>query len=166
LKAMRRSEDEKSASSATGRRFAVLATRWYDEVVDGLIAGALDAFREHGALESDVELFRVPGAFEMPLAAQKAAETGRFDGVVCLGAVVRGETPHFDYIAGEAARGLADVARKTGIPVGFGILTCDTLDQARERSGPGHGNKGAEAARAVVDMIALIEQLASPERAS
>jgi len=144
---------------AKGRRFAVLATRWYEDIVDGLLKGALGALYGCGATEDDIDVFRVPGAFEMPLAAQKTAATGRFSGVICLGAVVRGDTPHFDYIAGEAAAGLAAVARETGVPVGFGILTCDTLEQARERSEEGGGNKGAEAALAVVEMVNLLERL-------
>ena len=159
MKQMKKSSPGTPEANAAGRRFAILATRWYEEIIDGLIAGARELLHSSGAAEEEVELFRVPGAFEMPLAAKKAAETKRFDGIVCLGAVIRGETPHFDYIAGEAAAGLAAVARETGVPVGFGILTCDTLEQARARSAPGEDNKGAEAARAVVEMADLLDRL-------
>jgi 6,7-dimethyl-8-ribityllumazine synthase len=156
---MKKTSPSTTEARAAGRRFAILATRWYEEIIDGLLAGAREALLASGAAEADLQVFRVPGAFEMPLTAKTAAETGRFAGIVCLGAVIRGETPHFDYIAGETAAGLAAVARETGVPVGFGVLTCDTLEQAQARSEAGEGNKGAEAALAVVEMVDLLERL-------
>jgi 6,7-dimethyl-8-ribityllumazine synthase len=124
-------------------------------VVEGLLAGARAALREAGARDADLSVVAVPGAFELPLAALSAARSGRFDAVVALGAVIRGETDHYEHIAREAAAGLARVALDTGVPVGFGVLTCGTEDQARRRSAPGGENKGAEAARAALAMLHL-----------
>jgi 6,7-dimethyl-8-ribityllumazine synthase len=138
---------------------AVVRARFHPEVADGLLFGALTALREMGAAEEAVSVVDVPGAFELPLAARAAAASGRFQAVVALGAVVRGETDHYEHIAREASAGLAAAARETGVPVGFGLLTVDDLGQARARSGPGEGNKGAEAARAAVAMVHTLRTL-------
>ena len=144
---------------ASNLRVAVVATRYNAPIVDRLRQGAVDALMERGARPADLTLVLVPGAFELPLAVRKAAETGRFDAVVAVGAVVRGETPHFDYVAGECAAGIARAMTETGIPIGFGVLTVDTLEQAVERAGGSVGNKGAEAALAAIEMAALLQRL-------
>jgi 6,7-dimethyl-8-ribityllumazine synthase len=139
--------------SARGLRFAVLCARFNSEVTDGLRAGALGELREMGAAASRVAVFDVPGAFELPLAAKAAATSGRFDAVVALGAVIRGETDHYEHVAREAASGLAAAAFETGIPVAFGVLTVRQARQAVRRAAPGPDNKGAEAARAAVATV-------------
>jgi 6,7-dimethyl-8-ribityllumazine synthase len=144
---------------ARGLKFAIVAGRFNDFVVEKLVAGAVDYLVRHGAEPGDLLLVRVPGAFEIPLAARRLAASGKHHGVVCLGAVIRGATPHFDYVAGEAAKGLAQVMLETGVPVGFGVLTTDTLEQAVERSGSKGGNKGVEAAAATLEMVRVLEQL-------
>lgn len=143
-------------------RVAIVATRWNTEVVDALIDGAQRALIDWGVRESQIRLFRVPGAFEVPLACERLAEGKHFDGVVALGAVIRGETPHFDFVAGECSRGLQDVMLRYGIPVGFGVLTVDTPEQAVARAGEGHDNKGYESAQAVLEMIRFEWELDSP----
>ena len=142
-----------------GRRLAIVASRFNRLVTDPLVAGAAEALRRHGVADDDVDLAWAPGAFELPLVAQRLAASGRYAGVVALGAVVRGATPHFDHVAGQAAAGLAAVARATGVPVGFGVLTCDTLEQALDRAGGKAGNKGAEAALAVLETASLLEAI-------
>lgn len=144
--------------NATGLRVAIVAARFNAHVVDRLVKGARDALVEARVNPDDVSLIRVPGAFEIPLAAKQAAASGRFDAVVALGAVIRGETPHFDFVAGECARGLMKVMLDTSVPVGFGVLTCDTLEQAQARAGGAAGNKGADAALAAVEMTRLMQQ--------
>ncbi len=144
---------------AEGLKFALVAGRFNDFVVDKLIAGAVDYLVRHGADKEDIVLVRTPGAFEIPLAAQRLARSGDYDAVVCLGAVIRGATPHFDFVAGECAKGLAIVSLETGVPVGFGVLTVDTLEQAVERSGSKGGNKGVEAAAAALEMVRVLQQL-------
>jgi 6,7-dimethyl-8-ribityllumazine synthase len=144
---------------ARGLRVAVVRAGFHPEVADGLLSGALQALREMGAADEAVTVADVPGAFELPLAARAAARSGRFDAVVALGAVIRGETDHYEHIAREATAGLAAVARETGVPVGFGLLTVGDLGQARARSAPGPGNKGAEAARAAVAMVHVLRKL-------
>jgi len=144
---------------AEGLKFALVAGRFNDFVVDKLIAGAVDYLVRHGADREDITLVRTPGAFEIPLAAQRLARSGDYDAVVCLGAVIRGATPHFDFVAGECAKGLAMVSLETGVPVGFGVLTVDTLEQAVERSGSKAGNKGVEAAAAALEMVRVLQQL-------
>ena len=144
---------------AQGLKFAILACRFNDFIVDKLIGGAVDCLLRHGAEKEDLTLVRVPGAFEMPLAAKKLAESKKYNGVVCLGAVIRGATPHFDYVAGEAAKGIAQASLETGVPMGFGVLTTDTLEQAVERAGSKAGNKGVDAALATLEMIRVLEQL-------
>lgn len=150
---------------ARGRRFAVVAARFNSAVTERLVDGALAAFRRHGVADEDVELVWVPGSFEIPLAARRLALSGQFEAVVCLGTVVRGETAHFDYVAGEAARGIGQVALDTGVPCLFGILTTDTMDQAIDRAGGKHGNKGWDAAMAAMDMASLIDGLPKEEEA-
>lgn len=140
-------------------RFAIVATRFNDFIVESLIKGALHCLRQHGAADGNIELFRVPGAFEMPLAIDKVAATRRFDGIVALGAVIRGGTPHFDYVAGECVRGITTASQKHGIPMGNGVLTVDTIEQAIERAGTKAGNKGEEAALAVIEMVNLLRNI-------
>lgn len=144
---------------AKGFRFAIVAARWNDFLTSKLVEGALDALERLGCEEKDVEIFKVPGSFEIPLTARKIAEGRRFDAVICLGAVIRGETPHFDYVAGEAAKGTAQAAMQTGVPVMFGIVTADTLDQAINRAGVKSGNKGFEAAMAAVELVNLYKAI-------
>jgi len=136
-------------------RIALLATRWNVEVVDALLKGAGECLKDWGVPEQNVEIFHAPGAFELPLAASALLASGRFDGVVALGAVIRGDTPHFDFVAGECARGLMDVQLAICRPVGFGVLTVNTPAQAFERCGPGKSNKGYECAAAVLEMLRL-----------
>jgi 6,7-dimethyl-8-ribityllumazine synthase len=150
--------------SARGLRVAVLSASFNAPVVEGLTAGAREALQEMGAAAADVEWISVPGAFELPLAALAAARSGRFDAVVALGAVIRGETDHYEHVAREAASGLSAVSRETGIPVGFGVLTVREEAQALARSAPGPENKGKEAARAAVAMVHLLRRLAGGRR--
>jgi 6,7-dimethyl-8-ribityllumazine synthase len=144
---------------AHGRRFAIAAASFNGLVVGKLLEGALASFRAHGIADDDVVVAWVPGAFELPLAARRLAESGQYDAVVCLGAVVRGETAHFDYVAGEAARGIMDVSLHTGVPVGFGVLTTESMEQAIDRAGGKHGNKGWDAAVAAIQMTSVLDQL-------
>ena len=137
--------------------FAIVVARFYEHLADRLVGGAQTAFAEAGAGEA--EIFEVPGAFELPLAAKLAAETGRFDGVACLGAVIRGETDHYDYVCAESARGIQEVQLTTGVPCAFGVLTVDTMDQALERSGGGKRDSGRHAAEAVLALARLRQQL-------
>ncbi len=142
-------------------RFAFVAARFNDFVVDPLLRGALDALKRHGATEKQIEIVRVPGAFDIPIVARKLALSRRYDALIALGAVVRGQTPHFDYVAGECASGLARIALETGVPVAFGVLTTDTMEQAVDRAGGKAGNKGADAALAAVEMANLLRRLES-----
>ena len=144
---------------ARDMRIAIVAARFNEFVVESLVKGTVDCLRRHGASDSDLELVRVPGAYEMPLAVSRVAASRRFDGIIALGAVIRGGTPHFDYVAGECVRGLSAASKEHGVPVGFGVLTVDTIEQAIERAGTKAGNKGEEAALAVVEMISLLRQL-------
>jgi 6,7-dimethyl-8-ribityllumazine synthase len=146
---------------ASERRFAVVAASFNEIVVSKLVEGALACFRSHGLSDDDLVVAWVPGAFELPLAARRLAESGRFDAVVCLGAVVRGETAHFDFVAGEAARGIQRVAGETGVPVLFGVLTTDTMQQALDRAGGSHGNKGWDSAMSAMQMAGVLEQIAA-----
>jgi 6,7-dimethyl-8-ribityllumazine synthase len=145
--------------SAGGFRFALVSSRWNDFLTARLVEGALDALERLGADEGAVEHFRVPGSFEIPLAALKAAQTERFDAVVCLGTVIRGQTPHFEYVAGEVTKGVAHVSLQTGLPVLYGIVTADTLEQAIDRAGVKAGNKGFEAAMSAVEMVNLLKSV-------
>jgi 6,7-dimethyl-8-ribityllumazine synthase len=140
-------------------RFAFVAARFNDFVVEPLIRGALDALKRHGATEKQIEIVRVPGAFDIPIVARKLALSRRYEAVIALGAVVRGQTPHFDYVAGECASGLARIALETGIPIAFGVLTTDTMEQAVDRAGGKAGNKGADAALAALEMANLLRRL-------
>ncbi|WP_421617451.1 6,7-dimethyl-8-ribityllumazine synthase [Brevibacillus sp. TJ4] len=144
----------------TGLRIGIVAGRFNELIVSKLVGGALDALKRHGVNENDVEVAWVPGAFEIPLIAKKMAESGRFDAVVTLGAVIRGATPHFDYVCNECAKGVASLSLSTGIPVIFGVLTTDTIEQAIERAGTKAGNKGWEAASAAIEMANLSRQFA------
>lgn len=144
--------------SAKGFRFAIVASRWNDAIVSRLINGARAVLTELRADADKVELFRVPGAFEIPLCAQRAAESGKFDSVICLGVIIRGDTPHFDYIAASAARGISEAGLRTGVPLLFGIITADTVEQANERSGNDENNKGREAAMAAVEVVNLFRK--------
>jgi len=145
--------------SATGRSFAIVASRFNDTIVARLVEGALSALRRMGADPDRVTIAWVPGAFELPLAAHRLAATKTYDAVITLGCVIRGATPHFDYVAAQAASGIQRAALDTGVPVIFGVLTTDTIEQAIERSGTKAGNKGADAAAAAVEMASLMEQL-------
>lgn len=144
---------------AGGLRFAIVATRWNDFIVERLIDGARGALRQHGGDDNAIDLAMAPGAYEVPFIAEKLAATGRYDGVIALGCVIRGATPHFDYVAGEAARGIAAAAKSTGIPISFGVLTVDSIEQAIERAGTKAGNKGAEAALACLETITLAKAI-------
>lgn len=145
---------------AQGLRFGIIVSRFNDFICERLLGGALDALRRSGADEGAIDIFKVPGAFEIPLLAKKVASTARYDAVICLGAVIRGSTPHFDYVANEVSKGVASVGLDTGIPVTFGVLTTDTLEQAIERAGSKAGNKGWDAAVSAIEMANLIRQLA------
>lgn len=147
--------------TAGGARFALLASRFNSFIVEHLVQGAMDTLRRHGAADEAMEIIRVPGAFELPLAAQRLAATRRYQAVIALGAVIRGSTPHFEYIAGACVRGLADVALQSRIPVVCGVLTVDTIEQAIERAGTKAGNKGAEAALSALEMVNLLAKLES-----
>jgi 6,7-dimethyl-8-ribityllumazine synthase len=140
-------------------RFAIVASRFNDFIVDSLIRGSLRCLRQHGASDADIEIIRVPGAFEMPIAVDKVASSRRVDGIIALGAVIRGATPHFDYVAGECVKGINAAARKHGVPVGNGVLTVDTIEQAIERAGTKAGNKGEEATLAVIEMVNLLRRI-------
>src|SRR6266436_3446841 len=144
--------------SAKGFRFAIVASRWNDSLVSRLIAGALDALEELSVDEKAVEVFRVPGSFEIPLCALKAAESKKFDAVICLGVIIRGQTPHFEYIAAEVARGIGQAGMETGVPLLFGIITAENVDQAIDRAGVKLGNKGFEAATAAVELVSLYKE--------
>lgn len=148
--------------SAAGFRFAIVVSRFNERITSSLRDGARAALREAGAADADVEEFAVPGAFELPQAARCAAETGRFDAVLCLGCVIRGETPHFEYISAAAAQGVMSAAGDTGVPMAFGVLTTDTEAQAEERAGPGAGNKGREAAAAAIETAILFRKMGRP----
>lgn len=145
--------------SAEGFRFAVITSRFNDFIVSRLADGALDALFRHGAQEDQILLVKVPGAWEIPLAAKRLVETGRYDAVICLGAVIRGATPHFDYVAAEVSKGIANVALDSRVPITFGVLTTDTLEQAIERAGSKSGNKGWDAAMAAIEMVNLLKAI-------
>ena len=140
-------------------RFCLVVARFNSFVVESLLEGAVDALKRHGADEADITVVRVPGAFEMPLVLEKIAVKGDYDAIVALGAVIRGGTPHFDYVAGECVKGMAQVSLKSGVPIAFGVLTVDTIEQAIERAGTKAGNKGAEAAMSAVEMVNLLRQI-------
>lgn len=144
---------------ARGIKVSIVAARFNNFIVEHLISGAVDYLERQGMDDADMTLVRVPGAFELPLVCQKLAASGRYHGVLALGAVIRGATPHFDYVCAEASKGLAQAMLQTGIPIGFGLLTCDTIEEAIERAGSKGGNKGVEAAAAMLETIRVVEQL-------
>ena len=142
--------------NAQGKRFALVVSRFNDLVTTRLLDGALDCLQRHGAVDEDIEVAWVPGAFELPVVAQKMAQTGRFDVVTCLGCIVRSDTPHFDYVAGESSKGIARVGLDTGVPITFGVITADTVDQAVQRAGVKSGNRGWDAGMNAVEMASLM----------
>ncbi len=144
---------------ATGLKIALVASRFNDFIVERLTGGAIDYLERHGLAPEDMELVRVPGAFELPLVCKKLALSGKYNGLVAIGAVIRGATPHFDYVCTEATKGIAHVSLESGIPIGYGLLTCDSIEQAIERAGSKAGNKGWDAARAMLETIRVLEKL-------
>lgn len=148
-----------SSLDGKGLKVAVIDTGWNEFIVSQLTEGAIGMLRRHGVAEGDITYATVPGAYELPLAVKTAASSGRFDAVVALGCVIRGATPHFDYVAGEAAKGISNAMSETGVPVAFGVLTTDTIEQAIERAGTKAGNKGAEAAAVAIEMARLLPAL-------
>jgi 6,7-dimethyl-8-ribityllumazine synthase len=147
--------------NAKGFRFAIVASRWNDFISARLVEGALDALERLGAGEKLVEVFKVPGAFEIPLLALRLAESEKFDAIICVGTIIRGQTPHFEYIAGEVTRGIGEAGLQTGVPVVFGVVTADNLDQAIDRAGVKLGNKGFEAATTAVELVNLYKAVMS-----
>ncbi len=145
--------------SAEGLKIAIVASRFNDIIVDRLIGGAVDYLTRHGALRESMTIVRVPGAFELPVVVSRLAKKGGWDGIIALGAVIRGGTPHFEFVASEATKGLAHVSLETGVPVGFGLLTTDSVEQAVERAGSKAGNKGVEAAASLLETIRVLEQI-------
>lgn len=144
---------------AKGHTFGIIVSRFNSFITERLLEGAIDAIVRHGGSDTDIHVARVPGAYEIPLAAQKMAATGRFDAVICLGAVIRGSTPHFDYVASEVSKGVASVSLESGVPVTFGVLTTDTIEQAVERAGTKAGNKGFDSAMTAIETINLFKVL-------
>lgn len=144
---------------AEGKKFGIVVSRFNEFITNKLLEGALDALKRHGALNEDIEIAWVPGAFEIPLIAKKMAESKRYDAVIALGAVIRGETPHFDYVANEVSKGIAKISLDTEVPVIFGVLTTDTIEQAIVRAGTKGGNKGFEAAVTAIEMANLIDEI-------
>lgn len=157
---MREFQGDPRAAVAPGRRFAVVVSRFNRAVTGSLLDGAIECFAAHGVAGDDVDVVHVPGAFEITVAAEHCAASGRYRAVVCLGAVVRGETPHFEFIAREVSRGVNEVACRHRVPVAFGVLTTDNLEQALARAGSGHGNKGYEAAVTALEMADVLDRLA------
>ncbi len=151
--------------AGAGRRVVIVAARFNNHVTEKLVEGAIDACVRHGVAFADVDILWVPGAWELPPAVAKALQTERYDACVALGAVVRGDTPHFDYVAGEASRGLSMLQGEFGVPIGFGLLTCDTMEQAEARAGGAHGNKGWDAALAALEMADLFGRLDNADAA-
>ncbi len=148
--------------SAEGLRVAIVASRFNGFIVERLVEGAIDVLSRTGGAAREITVVRCPGAYEIPMVAQRCAQGDRFDAIICLGAVIRGATPHFDYVAGEAAKGIAQVAMASKMPVTFGVLTTDTIEQAVERAGTKAGNKGADAALAALELVSLYRELAAP----
>uniref|UniRef100_A0A831XEF2 6,7-dimethyl-8-ribityllumazine synthase n=1 Tax=Geobacter metallireducens TaxID=28232 RepID=A0A831XEF2_GEOME len=144
---------------ATGLKFGIIVSRFNSFIAERLLEGALDALIRNGADEAAIDVARVPGAFEIPLAAKKMAQTGNYDALICLGAVIRGSTPHFDYVAAEVSKGVAHVSLETGVPVSFGVLTTDTIEQAVERAGTKAGNKGFDAAMTAIETVRVFREI-------
>jgi 6,7-dimethyl-8-ribityllumazine synthase len=155
---------QRSQMSAAGFRFAIVVSRWNASLTSKLADGAVEALTGAGAEPESIEIFRVPGAFELPVTCLKAAQSGDFDAIIALGVVIRGETPHFDYVAGQAATGITRASMDTGVPVMFGVITADTLEQALDRSGEKADNKGYEAALSAIEMVNLFREMDSPEK--
>lgn len=147
---------------ATGLRFGIVVSRWNSFITERMLGGALDALTRHGGDEADIEVVRVPGTWEIPVAARKLATDGRFDAIICIGCLIRGATPHFEYLAAEVTKGIGQLGMETGIPVTYGIITVENLEQAIERAGSKAGNKGSEAALAAVEMADLMRNLGDP----
>lgn len=147
--------------SAAGKKFGIIVSRFNSFISERLLDGALDTLLRSGAADDDIEVVRLPGAFEIPLMSKKMAESGKYDAIICLGAVIRGATAHYDLVAGEAAKGIAQVGLDTGVPVIFGVLTTDTIEQAIERAGSKAGNKGSESALVAIEMINLLANVSS-----
>ena len=145
--------------AAQGLKIVLVASRFNDIIVDRLVGGAVDYLPRHGLERENLTLVRVPGAFELPLVCQKLARSGKYDGIVALGALIRGATPHFDFIAAEATKGIASVSLDSGVPIGFGLLTTDSIEQAVERAGSKAGNKGVDAAAALLETVRVLEQI-------
>jgi len=156
---MARYDIEEGEYELDGARFALVLARFNGAVVTRLRDGALETLKRHGVAETNVDVVAVPGAFELPFMARRMASSGQYEAVITLGAVVRGGTPHFDYVAGECTRGIADASRETGVPVIFGVLTTDDMDQALDRAGGAEGNKGSEAAIAAMDLVTTLRRL-------
>lgn len=146
-------------TQAAGGRYGVVLARFNGFIVERLLEGTVDTLRRHGVKDQDLTIVRVPGAYELPLAAQAMGKSGNFDAIIALGCVIRGATPHFDYVAGESAKGLASVSMEQGIPVSFGVLTTDSIEQAIERAGTKAGNKGVDAAMGAMEMVSLMKRL-------
>jgi 6,7-dimethyl-8-ribityllumazine synthase len=146
--------------TAKGLKFAIVASRFNDFITAKLLDGAIDGLMRHGASETDIEIVKVPGAFEIPLAARMLAQSKKYNAIICLGAVIRGATPHFEYVSAEVSKGVASVSMETGLPVIFGVLTTDTIEQAIERAGTKSGNKGWDAALSAIEMANLMRQIA------
>jgi len=144
---------------AKGLKFAIIVSRFNDFITGKLLEGAVDALVRHGAKEEDIDVIKVPGAFEIPLTAKKVASKGSYSAVICLGTVIRGATPHFDYVAAEVSKGVASVSLETGVPIAFGVLTTDTIEQAVERAGTKSGNKGFDAAMTAIEMAQVFKKL-------
>lgn len=155
--------DHRGSYDGRDLRIGIVVSRFNEAIGRRLLDGALDCLTTHGVADNDIAVVWVPGAFEIPIAAKRLSASREVDAVVCLGAVIRGETAHFDYVAGEAARGVAEIALSTGVPATFGVLTTDTTEQAKERSGGTHGNKGFDAALAAIDMANVLAALPKPE---
>jgi 6,7-dimethyl-8-ribityllumazine synthase len=145
--------------NAKGLKFAIVESLWNDFLTSRMTSGALETLEKFGATNEDVEIFKVPGSFELPLAAKKVAQKGGFDAIICIGVVIRGETPHFDFVAGEAAKGIGQVSLESGIPILFGVITADTVEQALNRAGIKAGNKGVEAAASAVEIANLFKAI-------
>ena len=145
--------------NAEGFKFGVIVSRFNSFICDRLVEGALDTLIRHGACDDNIDIVRVPGAFEIPMAAKKAVATGRYDALICLGAVIRGSTPHFDYVCAEVSKGVASVSLDSGLPVAFGVITTDSIEQAIERAGTKAGNKGVDAAMTAIEMVNLFKAI-------
>ncbi len=145
-----------------GQRFGIVVSRFNEFITNKLLSGAVDALKRHGCDDDNITCVYVPGAFDLPMVAKKLAESGSYDAVICLGCVIRGQTPHFEFVAGEAAKGVAHVSLVTGVPVTFGVITSDTLEQAVERAGSKAGNRGADAALGAIELTSVVTQVTSP----